>query len=288
MRVMEGAMTTTFSIGSARVTILNAGDMRVRLAEEYAVPEALWRPDYVDVFEQPAIFPSLSVYVELQGVRALVDINDYRATVTPDSSYALPDYIPPPPIPAQLAALGAQPEDINHVIITHAHWDHYAGATSPTGAAAYAPTFPQARFYLGAADWRDAEVQRALQEESSLEARTLGVLWKYGLLHLVEAQERIAEGIDILPAPGETPGHQVVRIQSDGETLFIMGDLLHHTIEVTHPEWMVSWAEAGTMRESRRWLFHDALARHAALIAAHIPRVGHIEQDGDDLRWHDR
>src|SRR6185369_3561859 len=103
---------SAISIGSARVTLLNAGDMRVRLADEYAVSEEQWRPLYADLFDQPSILSSLSVYVESHGVRVLVHANDYRATVAPDSSYALPDYTPPPPLVAQLADLGVKPEDI--------------------------------------------------------------------------------------------------------------------------------------------------------------------------------
>jgi glyoxylase-like metal-dependent hydrolase (beta-lactamase superfamily II) len=260
--------------------------MGVRLADEYAVPEEQWRPLYADLFDRPSILPSLSVYVESHGVRVLVDANDYRATVAPDSSYALANYTPPPPLVAQLADLGVKPEDIQHVVITHAHWDHYAGMTTPTDHGPM-PTFPKARYYLGAADWRDAEIQQALQDESSLEARTLGVLWKEGVLQLVEAPMKIADGIDILPAPGETPGHQVVRVQSEGETLYIIGDLLHHPIELAHPDWMVSWADAETMRETRQWLLHDALTSDATLVAAHIATPGHLEQDSGTLRWHD-
>ena len=58
---------TTFALGSAQVTPLNAGDMRVRLADEYAVPEEVWRQGYADLFDQPSILPSLSVYVDQSG-----------------------------------------------------------------------------------------------------------------------------------------------------------------------------------------------------------------------------
>lgn len=277
---------TTVRVGEARVTMLNAGDMRLLLSQELAVPEALWRPRYADLFEQPGVCPSLSIYIEQPGARVLVDANDYRATMTPDSQYALAGYSPPPPIPAQLASLGAQPEDITAMIITHAHWDHYAGATSPT-AGRYAPTFPRARYYLGAADWKDNETQTALQDQASLEARTLGVLHERGMLRLVEAPEQIAEGIDILPAPGETPGHQIVRVRSAGETLYIVGDLFHHAIEVEHPDWMVGWADAEVMLATRRWLMDDALADRALLIAAHIASPGRLERAADGLRWRD-
>jgi glyoxylase-like metal-dependent hydrolase (beta-lactamase superfamily II) len=276
--------TTTLHIGAARVAILNAGDMRLLLKAELAVPEALWRPQYADLFERPDVSPSLSIYVEQHDTRVLVDINDYRATVTPGSEYALPGYTPPPPIPDQLRSLGVQPADITHVVITHPHWDHFAGTTSP-GADGYVPTFPHARHYLGAADWMDAELQAALQDPASLEARTFGVLHRQGMLRLVGEQESIAEGIDILPAPGETPGHQIVRLRSGGETLYIVGDVFHHPIEVKHPDWMVGWADAETMRVTRQWLLQVALADHALLIASHIAGLGRIERTDDGPRW---
>jgi glyoxylase-like metal-dependent hydrolase (beta-lactamase superfamily II) len=271
-------------VGSARVSILNAGDMRLRLAEEMAVPESEWRPQYAETFDQPALFPSLSVYVEDGEVKLLVDANDYRATVSPDNPYAIPGYTPPPPIPAQLADLGVKPEDVTHVVITHAHWDHFAGTTSPAPSG-HEPTFPRARYYLGAADWEDAEMQAALADESSLEARTLGTLHQRGALQLVEQREPISTAVEIVPAPGETKGHQIVRVHSGGETLYVVGDLFHHAVEVEHPEWMVTWADAASMRETRRWLLEDALAENAYLVAAHIAALGRIERTDQGLRW---
>ncbi|MGO8947135.1 MAG: MBL fold metallo-hydrolase [Ktedonobacterales bacterium] len=277
---------TIVRVGSARVTLLNAGDMRFKLSEEMAVPESVWRPQYAELFERPGAFPSLSVYIEQDDIKVLVDANDFQTTVTPDSPEAISGYTPPPAIPTQLASLGAQPEDIAHMVITHAHWDHFAGTTSLT-VSGYEPTFPQARYYLGAPDWMDTELQAALGDQKSLEARTLGILRERGILHLVEGREQIAPGVDILPAPGETKGHQIVRVHSAGETLYIVGDLFHHAIEVEHPDWMVTWADAETMRETRRWLLATALADNAILIASHIASPGRIERIGDGLRWND-
>jgi glyoxylase-like metal-dependent hydrolase (beta-lactamase superfamily II) len=277
---------TTVRVGEACVTLLNAGDMRTQLSQELAVPESVWRPQYANLFEHVGVFPSLSVYCELRGARVLVDANDYRATMTPDSEYAIADYTPPPPIPTQLARLGVQPDHLTHMVITHAHWDHYAGATVPVDGG-YAPTFPQARYYLGAADWGEAELQTALLDPTALAARTLGVLHARGVLQLVAEPVQLAEGIAILPAPGETPGHQIVRVRSGGETLYIVGDLFHHAIEVEHPEWMVSWANPATMRATRGWLLRDALADRALLIAAHIAAPGRIERVDSGLRWRD-
>jgi glyoxylase-like metal-dependent hydrolase (beta-lactamase superfamily II) len=287
MEVLGMPDTSTWHVGAARVSLLNAGDMRTKLADELAVPEAEWRPQYAALFEQPRLFPSLSVLVECQGVRLLVDANDYRATVLADSEYAIAGYAPPPPIPSQLASLGVRPEEITQMVITHAHWDHFAGTTMPSSDGGYAPTFPRARYYLGAADWRDDEQQAAQQDADGLEARTLGVLHARGVLQTVAEPLQLADGITILPAPGETPGHLIVRVRSEGETLFILGDLFHDAVEVEHPEWMVSWADAATMRETREWVCRQALAENALLVAAHIATVGRIERTEVGRRWRD-
>lgn len=279
---MESART--IQVGAARVSLLNAGMMRLRLADEYAVPEAEWRPKYAEAFDAPALFPSLSALIEVGDARILVDANDYRATVTPDSEYHVPDYTPPPPIADQVASMGVPADGVTHVVITHAHWDHYTGLTYPASGVS-APTFPQASVYLGQADWEDAETQTALGDSASLEARTLGVLKHAGLLELVAGPLSLAPGVDVIPAPGETPGHQIVRVQSEGQTLYILGDLVHSPVEIERPDWMVTWATREPMLASRRRLLDNALAEGALLTAAHIATIGRLERDGDDLRW---
>lgn len=271
-------------VGATRVTILNAGDLVLRLADEMAVPEAAWRPIYAANFDQRRLFPSQSVYIAHPACGILVDINDYPATVAPDSAYLPPNYMPPPGILSQLAELGAQSDEIQHVIITHAHWDHFAGTTRRADDG-YAPNFPRARHRLGAADWENAETQAALREPDSLEARTLGTLNARGLLDLVAGNQVIADGIEIRHAPGESPGHQVVRVQSEGATLYVLGDLFHDPIEVEHPEWMVTWADPETMLATRRVVMADALAENALLVAAHIPGVGRLERTAGGMRW---
>lgn len=273
-------------VGAARVTLVNAGDMTVRMADEYGLPEFAYSPEYAEAFGQPQRFPSLSALIELDGVTTLVDANDYRAAVTPDSGYYTPDYTPPPPIAAQLASLGMEPGDVAHLVITHAHWDHFAGVTQAIGAQGEPePVYPRARVYLGHGDWDDAEMSANIQRPDSLEARTLGVVHARGLLELVSEEREIAPGVTIIPAPGETPGHQIVRVQSKGETLYILGDLIHHEAEASHPDWMVTWAEPGTMRASKASLFERALRENALLTAAHIGSLGRLARTAGGVVW---
>lgn len=276
--------TRTLQVGAVRVIVLNGGNMALRLADEMAVPESQWRPQYADLFERRQTCPGSSVLIQHGDATILVDAGDYRATVTADSPFYLPDYTPPPAIPAQLESVGVWPEDVTAVVLTHAHWDHFAGTTRQESGG-YIPTYPRAHYYLGASDWADAELQAGLQDPSSLEGRTLGVLSQRGVLELVSEPLMLADGIEVRPAPGETPGHQIVRIHSQGQTLYVLGDLFHHPVEVEHPDWMVSWANPEAMLTTRRRVLGDALAEDALLTAAHIDSIGRLERTADGVRW---
>ena len=273
----------TFSLGPATVSVINLGDLRFSLAKALNVPEDQWRPRYASAFEQPLLFPSQSIHITLPGASVLVDANNYARSVTPDSPFLPRNYQPPPDLITQLLARNIHPEDITHLVITHFHFDHYAGITTERNGH-YVPSFPNARCYLGRADWENPETQRTLQDPNSDDSRTLGVLHHLGLLELVEGNRDLLPEVRIIAAPGETAGHQIVRVHLDGQTLYCLGDLYHHAVEVEQPTWMVQWANADANLASRQALVEAALAEDALLIPAHMP-VGCLERTASGVRW---
>ncbi|HVB20888.1 MAG TPA: MBL fold metallo-hydrolase [Ktedonobacteraceae bacterium] len=277
--------THTFSLGAATVNIINVGDLRLTLSEIMNVPESEWRPRYSGVFDQPEFFPSQSIHIALPEASVLVDANNFALSAPPDSPYAPPaDYQPPPDLPSQLLERGIHPEDITHLIITHAHFDHYAGITWARNGQ-YVPTFPRARCFLGKADWEYPETQEALRDPNSADSHTFGVVQQAGLLELVEGDRNLTASVKIIAAPGESPGHQIVRISSQGQILYCLGDLYHSPLEVEHPAWMAEWDDASTNLASRVALAKAALAENALLIATHIPGVGRLETTATGARW---
>jgi glyoxylase-like metal-dependent hydrolase (beta-lactamase superfamily II) len=220
----------------------------------------------------------------LPGASVLVDAGDYALSAPPDSPYLPSNYQPPPDLKAQLLEIGVRPEDVTHLVITHAHFDHYNGVTTELDGR-YAPCFPNARCFLGKADWEHPETQAALQDPNSLENRTLGVLHREGLLELVEGDRDLVPGVSIIASSGESPGHQIVHVHSEGQTLYCLGDLYHHSIEVEQPTWMVTWANPDAILASRHALVKASLEENALLIAAHIPSVGRLEGTPSGARW---
>lgn len=268
-----------FSVGDITVTIINIGDVQEDLNVWWKLtPEE--RAAHGTLFTQPARLPIQSIHLSAPGALSiLVDAGAYD--YPPDSPLLIPGYTPPPDLLTSLSEAGIDPTQITHVVITHAHGDHFNALTAPEGER-ITPVFPNARHYLGRGDWD--KLQPELTDPASLESRTLGVLHERGQLELVAQETSIASGITILPAPGESPGHQVVRVQGGGQTLYCIGDLYHIPAEVTQG-WMPPWNDPPTNQQSRATFNTRFVQEDALLIATHIADVGRLQETTNGYRW---
>ena len=270
----------TVQLGAVTITIINVGDIQAPYDEWLSVS-----PEERSAYAMAKLIGSVRMpiqcfHVALPGVSILVDASSYD--FPPDHPWVIPQYQPPPGLLAGLAQANVQPDEITNVIITHGHFDHYNGTTySEQGH--YKPCFPNARHHFGRADWD--QLQPEFQDPNSDASHTLAILQRHGLLDLIEGDHQLRDGIQIISAPGESPGHQIVRIHADEQTLYLLGDLYHHTIEVEHPRWMLQWNDADANYRSRQALTEAALREHALLFATHIPTVGRLQQTDSGPIW---
>jgi glyoxylase-like metal-dependent hydrolase (beta-lactamase superfamily II) len=272
--------TRKVQLGAVMVTVINVGDIQVPYDEWLNVsPEVRSTHDTAKLTGLVRM-PIQCFHVALPGTSILVDASSFD--FPHDHPWAIPHYQPPPGLLAGLAQVNVQPDEIAHVIITHGHFDHYNGTTRQEQGQ-HTPCFPFARHYLGRADWD--QLQPQLQDPNSEASHTLAVLQRHRLLDLVEGDHDLSDGIQIISAPGETPGHQIVRVHVDEQTLYILGDLYHHTIEVEHPNWMVKWNDVDANYRSREMLMKAALREHALLFATHIPTVGRLQETDSGSIW---
>jgi glyoxylase-like metal-dependent hydrolase (beta-lactamase superfamily II) len=274
----------TFTVGAAKVSSINVGDFNFRLKDTDDVPESEWKGKYSDVFENKHPYPSLSFYISLPHLSLLVDADDFSKFATTDNEMIPPHYKPPPTLVEQLKEAGVTRGHINYVVITHAHYDHYAGVTMKSSDGRDIPTFPEARHLIGKQDFDSQEMQSALRDPHSEESQTIGVLLRGGLLELVPEGRELSDEVEIIAAPGETPGHKIVKIASGKETLYCVGDLFHHAVEVENPKWMAKWDHHETNLLSRKRLIDAALREKAYIAAAHMP-LGMLERDGPNVKF---
>ena len=284
MTAEQSEYVSTRRVGDATVTAINDGTSL--WAPNFAVPPDDVRAAIPEMDDAGRITIGFHVlHIAIGGASILVD----AGFDDPDSAWGRKFVATwqgvrrSPGVEAGLAAIDVRPEDITHLVITHAHFDHYVGTTIERDGG-LAPRFPNARHLIGRAD--RAESRYGQPPDPEFTAR-MAALERHGLLDLVDGDREIVPGVTMLHAPGESPGHSVVRVASRGEVFFALGDVLHHPCEVVHPDWVLTNRDPAAMRATRERLFAQVVPQSAALVFthAHFPPWGRIVADGDGYRW---
>ncbi|RMF90140.1 MAG: hypothetical protein D6736_07260, partial [Nitrospinota bacterium] len=163
------------------------------------------------------------------------------------------------------------------------HFDHIMGATMERQGRRV-PTFPRARYLLLQEEWTGAPDREQPQSAFHLH---LPVLQEHHCLELIPGEYEIAPGIRMIPAPGESPGHAIIRMESEEKTAFYLGDLFHHPAEVAHLDWTPRFRDRERLLASRKALVQEALGTDALLISAHMlfPGLGKLRQQQGGVEW---
>lgn len=277
MGTPESAQVDTKQIGDATVSVISEGTLT--WAPEVLAPEAEWRKAMPEANAAGELALGLNV--------ALVRLGS--ATIVVDPGYDDPSAGPVPRVVrsaalhAGLDALGLRPGDVTHVLITHAHGDHFGGVTVKRGDARE-PRFPNARYLIRRADWEGNPMR---DQPDSPHALHFGALERLGLLDLVDGDREVAAGVTMLHAPGESPGHSVVRVESNGRRFYYLGDLFHHTCEVEHLDWVSPGRDLAKAKASRERVIAEAVPSGATLVFTHgrFPGWGRITRADGGYRW---
>ncbi len=143
-----------------------------------------------------------------------------------------------PPLPERLAALGFPPEDVDYVILSHLHLDHCGWSTRKEGEV-WVPTFPRARYLVQSREWEAAQ-KPDLRSRPSYNPRNYDALEQSGLLALVDGDTQVVPGVKLRHTGGHTAGHQIAYLESGGERLIFLGDLVP-TFAHLRTNWHMGW-----------------------------------------------
>jgi glyoxylase-like metal-dependent hydrolase (beta-lactamase superfamily II) len=194
----------------------------------------------------------------------------------------------------RLRALSISPNDIDVVILSHADWDHIAGAVDENTNTA----FPRARYFLAKAEWEfwSAKPERLrpnpdFDEEFRRIAHQIPELRLTQLKHkleLIDADAEILPGLRSILTPGHTPGYTVISVTSEKEHLLFIGDLLYDSQDIESPNWYsdFDFDPAETIK-ARQKTFEQAAREKSLLMAYHLPfpGLGYVSQYGEGWRW---
>jgi len=183
-------------------------------------------------------------------------------------------------------AAGFKRESIDAVLCTHLHYDHVGWNTMLVDGR-WTPTFPNARYLMGRAEFEhareDKEGDHGLIFEDSVRP-----VFDAGLVDLVEVDHRICDEVWFVPTPGHTAGHVSVRIASKGEGAFITGDMVHHPCQFAHPQWFNhSDFKPDDSVATRRRIFGECADAGVLFIGSHFmaPSAGQVIRDGEVFRF---
>ena len=194
----------------------------------------------------------LAFYVKVQGRGILFDTGLRNGNIS-----------------KRLAENGIFPSDVQTILLTHLHPDHFGGLVDGDGKAA----FPNAEIYVSGIE-RDYWVNE-VRNENVIEALNL----YENKIHLFEFGDEIFDGIKALDASGHTPGHTVFDIRADGERLLIVGDIMHFIeIQLPVPDVSVRYdVDPDKARESRKKILDYASENEIKIAGMHIQNPGIIQ-----------
>jgi glyoxylase-like metal-dependent hydrolase (beta-lactamase superfamily II) len=185
-----------------------------------------------------------------------------------------------------LKAAGYQPEQVDEVYITHMHADHLGGLLAGKERA-----FPNAVVRAGKADadyWlSQANMDKAPAEMKNIFQGAMNAIGPYASANQFQpiAQDsELSPGIKAYATAGHTPGHQTYMIESKGQKLLLLGDLMHvAAVQFDNPSVTIAFDVDTTAAEAQRKAAFAGAAKGGYLIgAAHLPfpALGHLKSKG--------
>ncbi|NYF14239.1 glyoxylase-like metal-dependent hydrolase (beta-lactamase superfamily II) [Pseudoclavibacter sp. JAI123] len=171
----------------------------------------------------------------------------------------------------------ADPADVDVVVNTHLHCDHVGWNTTADAAGAWVPTFPNARYLFNELDRTfitGPDARGMLERNGDFWVDSIAPVFAAEQAYVVGLPHVAAPGVVLEHAPGDTPGHMVVRVldPSSGATLAIIsGDALHHVLQVANPGLTSSFCSMKeTAEATRRALLEECAATGVPLLAGHV------------------
>jgi glyoxylase-like metal-dependent hydrolase (beta-lactamase superfamily II) len=194
-----------------------------------------------------------------------------------------------------LAAAGHTLDQIDEVYITHMHGDHLHGTVTPEGGR----LFPNAIVRIAKADvdyWGSAQVEAAAPDnQKGRFVAAKRAIAAYGdRIRPFELGAELTPGIRSVSAIGHTPGHSCYMVESNGQKLLLLGDLMHvAAVQFPRPEITVGFDwDQNTARGARKALFEQVAKEKILVGAVHVafPGIGALRQAGggymfDPIPW---
>ena len=213
------------------------------------------------------------LYVKSGGVRILADVG-FGAAGPPAMGGAM----------EALASIGAAPADIDLVYLTHFHGDHIAGLYGEDGK----PAYPKASYACTRAEWDEWTARWAASNDESDQRQLERFQALRDRFAFVADGDEIAPGVSAVNLEGHTLGHSGLMVESGGERLLHVVDLLHGAFQFRQLDWQFVFDSDGELATAtRRRILRRCAEEDLLTLFYHLkfPGLGKVTIDGDAFAW---
>jgi len=182
------------------------------------------------------------------------------------------------PVYEKIKRIGVEPGQVDTILLTHLHGDHFGGLVSDELAA-----FPGATVYLSAKEHDFFFTENPNENAVNSLGFYKTVTFEPG--ELGSELQAVVPGVFPVAAYGHTPGHTMFLVENDGSKLLIWGDLMHvGLIQFPMPEISAVYDTDPEVSSVIRKKVMDYAAENKIPVAGmHImePGIGTLEPEND-------